>query len=143
MITRPAIYLTWMSMRMWSRDRAALFWTFFLPLVIMVIFGLLNFGELGKVDIGIVDLAQNEASARFIEEAGQVEALRVTVGDEAEERAALEDGQRDLIVVLPPNFGPSVNRSRSRMGTHDDSGPISRRPARRVPGRFELPSVGR
>ena len=108
MITRPAIYLTWMSMRMWSRDRAALFWTFFLPLVIMVIFGLLNFGELGKVDIGIVDLAQNEASARFIEEAGQVEALRVTVGDEAEERAALEDGQRDLIVVLPPNFGPSV-----------------------------------
>ncbi len=93
-------------MRMWARDRAALFWTFFLPLVIMVIFGLLNFGELGKVDLGVVDLAQNEASARFIEEAQGVEALRVTIGEDAEERAALLDGQRDLIVILPPNFGP-------------------------------------
>ena len=66
MLRRPTIYLTWSSIKMWSRDRAALFWTFFLPLVIMVIFGLLNFGELGKVDLGIVDLAQNEASGRFI-----------------------------------------------------------------------------
>lgn len=110
MATRPAIYITWMSMRMWARDRAALFWTFFLPLVIMVIFGLLNFGELGKVDLGIVDLAQNEASARFVDEAENVEALRVTVGDEGAERAALEDGQRDLIVILPANFGPTATR---------------------------------
>ena len=91
---------------MWARDRAALFWTFFLPLVIMVIFGLLNFGELGKVDLGIVDLARNEASARFIEEAQGVEALRVTLGEDGDERAALADGQRDLIVILPANFGP-------------------------------------
>jgi len=93
---------------MWARDRAALFWTFFLPLVIMVIFGLLNFGELGKVDLGIVDLAQNEASAQFIDEAGNVQALRVNIGGEAEERAALADGQRDLIIILPENFGPAI-----------------------------------
>ncbi len=93
---------------MWARDRAALFWTFFLPLVIMVIFGLLNFGELGKVDLGIVDLAQNEASARFIEEASDVEALRVVIGAEQDELAALADGQRDVILILPQNFGPAV-----------------------------------
>jgi len=77
-------------------------------LVIMVIFGLLNFGELGKVDLGIVDLAQNEASAQFIDEAGNVQALRVNIGGEAEERAALADGQRDLIIILPENFGPAI-----------------------------------
>ena len=93
---------------MWARDRAALFWTFFLPLVIMVIFGLLNFGELGKVDLGIVDLAQNEASARFINEAEDVQALRVSVGSEQDELAALSDGQRDVILILPQNFGPEV-----------------------------------
>ena len=93
---------------MWSRDRSALFWTFFLPLVIMVIFGLLNFGELGKVDLGIVDLAQNEASARFIDEAGEVEALRVTTGSEVDERTALDDGKRDLILILPEHFGPEA-----------------------------------
>ena len=93
---------------MWARDRAALFWTFFLPLVIMVIFGLLNFGELGKVDLGIVDLAQNEASARFINEAEDVQALRVSVGSEQDELTALSDGQRDVILILPQNFGPEV-----------------------------------
>lgn len=93
---------------MWSRDRSALFWTFFLPLVIMVIFGLLNFGELGKVDLGIVDLAQNEASARFIDDASNVAALRVSVGSEQVELTALSDGQRDLVVVIPDGFGPTA-----------------------------------
>ena len=108
MLTRPTIYLTWTTIKMWSRDRAALFWTFFLPLVIMVIFGLLNFGELGKVDLGIVDHAQNEASARFIDEAEAIDALRVNVGDEGDERTALSDGQRDLVIILPENFGPAL-----------------------------------
>ena len=108
MITRPAIYLTWSSIKMWSRDRAALFWTFFLPLVIMVIFGLLNFGELGKVDLGIVDAAQNEASARFVAEAKSIEALRISEGAEGSERAALSNGQRDLVIILPENFGPTT-----------------------------------
>ena len=107
MRTNPAIYLTWMSIRMWARDRSALFWTFFLPLVIMVIFGLLNFGELGKVNLGIVDLAQNDASARFIADAEEIDALRVSTGTEAEERAELSDGRRDLVVILPENFGPA------------------------------------
>ena len=108
MLTRPTIYLTWTTIKMWSRDRAALFWTFFLPLVIMVIFGLLNFGELGKVDLGIVDYAQNEASARFIAEADAIDALRVTSGNEADERAALSQGQRDLVIILPEQFGPAM-----------------------------------
>jgi ABC-2 type transport system permease protein len=97
---------------MWSRDRAALFWTFFLPLVIMIIFGLLNFGELGKVDLGIVDNAQNEASERFIAETEAIEALRVSTGNVEEEKAALSDGQRDLVVILPANFGPTLVEQR-------------------------------
>ena len=108
MLTRPAIYLTWSSIKMWSRDRAALFWTFFLPLVIMVIFGLLNFGELGKVDLGIVDQARNDASARFISETEAIDALRVTVDTEGVERAALSNGQRDLVIIIPENFGPAA-----------------------------------
>ena len=110
MLTNPAIYLTWMSIRMWLRDRAALFWTFFLPLVIMVIFGLLNFGELGKVNLGIVDLAQNEASTRFVEDAQAIESLRVTAGAEADELDALSNGRRDLVIILPANFGPVSDR---------------------------------
>ena len=107
-LTKPAVYLTWSSIKMWSRDRSAIFWSFFLPLVIMVIFGLLNFGELGKVDLGIVDNAQNEASSRFIAATEGVEALRVRTGPEDAERLALSEGQRDIVIILPQDFGPSM-----------------------------------
>ena len=107
MLTRPALYLTWSSIKMWSRDRASLFWTFFLPLVIMVIFGLLNFGELGKVDLGIVDEAQNDASADFVAELATLASLRITAGPEAAELDALSAGQRDLVIILPQSFGDS------------------------------------
>ena len=80
-VNRPSVYLTWWSIKMWSRDRAAIFWTFFLPLVIMVIFGLLNFGELGKVDLGIVDHADNDASQTVHRRClGEMDALRIATG---------------------------------------------------------------
>ena len=109
MLRRPEIYLTWSTIKMWSRDRASLFWTFFLPLVIMVIFGLLNFGELGKVDLGIVDQAQNEASAAFINELSGIDALRIATGAAETEQAQLADGQRDVVVILPPDFAVPGN----------------------------------
>ena len=105
MLRRPEIYLTWSTIKMWSRDRASLFWTFFLPLVIMVIFGLLNFGELGKVDLGIVDHAGNDASAQLLDGLSELDALRITAGEEGAERAALADGRRDVVVILPADFG--------------------------------------
>ena len=112
MLGKPAVYLTWWSIKMWSRDRAAMFWTFFLPLVIMVIFGLLNFGELGKVDVGIVDQAENEASTGFIRGLSQIDALKIATGSAETERAALADGKRDLVIVLPEGLasGPGVSQ---------------------------------
>ena len=104
MPVKPSVYLTWWSIKMWSRDRAAMFWTFFLPLVIMVIFGLLNFGELGKVDVGIVDHADNDASQSFIDGLAEIDALRIATGSADDERAALADGKRDLVIVLPEDL---------------------------------------
>lgn len=111
MLARPSVYLTWWSIKMWSRDRAAMFWTFFLPLVIMVIFGLLNFGELGKVDVGIVDNAGNDASRGFIEGLSEIDALRIAMGTAEAERAALADGKRDLVLVLPEDLASATGGS--------------------------------
>ena len=102
----PTWVLTLASLKMWYRDRQAIFWTFFLPLVLMVIFGILNFGNLGAVDLGVVDLAQNEASRRLIGDLGEIESLDVATGNnETEERLALSEGDRDLVLVIPPEFG--------------------------------------
>ena len=109
MRTKPTWTLTKASLKMWFRDRQAMFWTFFLPLVIMVIFGVLNFGVLGRIDLGIVDLAENEASQGFVSILQAINAFDISRGDsEAAERLALEDGERDLVIIIPADFGPAL-----------------------------------
>jgi ABC-2 type transport system permease protein len=93
---------------MWFRDRQAMFWTFFLPLVIMVIFGVLNFGALGRIDLGIVDQAENEASRGFVSILEAINAFDISQDNsERAERLALVAGDRDLVLVVPPDFGSS------------------------------------
>ena len=62
-------------MKMWYRDGQAIFWTFFLPLVLMVIFGVLNFGDFGRVELGLVDQARTSASRNLISTLEKAEAV--------------------------------------------------------------------
>ena len=102
---KPTWTLTKASLKMWFRDRQAIFWTFFLPLVIMVILGVLNFGALGRIDLGIVDLAENEASQGFVSILEAINAFDLSRGDsEATERLALEAGDLDLVIIIPSDF---------------------------------------
>ena len=108
MSANPTFVMTVASIKMWLRDRQALFWNLFLPLMIMGIFGILNFGALGRVKIGVVDLAASDQSQSLVESLDGVEALNVLDGGTlADERLALEDGDRDLVLVLPVGFGVS------------------------------------
>ena len=101
---------------MWSRDRAALFWTFVLPLIIMSIFGVLNFGSLGRVDLGVVDRAGNELSRGVLDRLEEIDALRISAGKSlVEEREALIDGDRELVLVLPDDFGETAGPSDVRV----------------------------
>ena len=106
--TNPTFVLTVASVKMWFRDRQAIFWTFFLPLVLMVIFGVLNFGDLGAVDLGLVDEAHNQASRDLSADLYKIESFDLFEdGTKDQEIEALSDGDRDLVLVIPPNFAGS------------------------------------
>ena len=105
MKNNTAWVLTVATIKMYFRDRAALFWAFALPILIMAIFGVLNFGSFGSVDLGVVDTADNDASRRFLESLEPIEALELSLGAMEQERQALMDGDRDLVMVLPQGFG--------------------------------------
>ncbi len=97
------------SLKMWFRDKQALFWSMLLPLLFMVIFGLMNFGSLGRVDLGIVNLASSPTSQGMLEALKSIEALDITyLADRQAALAALEEGERDLVLVVPPGFGASI-----------------------------------
>jgi ABC-2 type transport system permease protein len=93
-----------MLIRAFVRDFTGLFFSLFLPLGFMLIFGALNFGAAASFDVGLVDQAQNADSRTFAQTLEKVEAFDLTTGSLELERAALEAGDRDMVVVIPPGF---------------------------------------
>jgi ABC-2 type transport system permease protein len=86
------------------RDRTAVFFSFFLPLVIMLIFGVLNFGAAAELDLGVVDEADTASSRAVVDAFEQVPLLRVIPGDLDEQLAELSEGDRSLVVVFPAGW---------------------------------------
>ncbi len=100
-----AIKFTWTSIKMFFRNKQGLFWSLFLPILIMVIFGLMNFGNAGKSNMAIIDQAKNQQSKTLISNLQKVDIISVTQYDnENDAKAALQKGDLDLVLVIPKNF---------------------------------------
>ncbi len=95
---------TLLLLRSYTRDRAALFFGFFFPLIFMMLFGILNLGAVANVSLGIVDEAGNADSERFVSALSGVETFRVSTGARADETAKLTAGERDIVIVIPAEF---------------------------------------
>jgi ABC-2 type transport system permease protein len=97
--------LTYSSIKGYVRNWQAMFFALLVPLMILGIFGLLNFGGTVTLDIGVVDQANNQASQALMDNLRQVKAVKLHTGSLAAERAALEQGDRQLVAVLPSSLG--------------------------------------
>lgn len=98
------INLTLVSIKMYLRNKQALFWALFFPLVIMTVFGLMNFDNMGELKIGVVNKSPSSAAKDFVSRLEKMEGLEITQGSEEEESKSLEKGDRDVVMVLPEIF---------------------------------------
>src|SRR5687767_9253480 len=87
------------SGKMFIRNRAAVFFSLFLPLIIMLIFGVLNFEGSTEIELGVVDEADNEASADLRDRLAEYVYLILIDGDRESELAELEEGERGFVLV--------------------------------------------
>lgn len=103
---RIALSLTVASLKMYFRNRQAIFFSLFIPFLIMVIFGLLDFDRFSGADVGIVDQAQNEASAAIILQLTDRtdELVDVELGSLGKETERITDGEIDAMFVIPAGF---------------------------------------
>ncbi len=101
--------LTVANIRSLVRDRAALFWTFFFPVMFVFLFGWI-FGGNGntKVDIGFVDQDNTPVSAALQQAFSQVTLLTVHTGSLEAEETAMQHGDISAIVVVPAQTGAHV-----------------------------------
>jgi ABC-2 type transport system permease protein len=101
------------SFKMFVRNRAALFFSLFVPLLIMLIFGVLNFGGTTSTSLGVVDEADNPASHALVSALGATPSFEITPGDRDAELAELKQGHRDLVLVIPAGYQGSVTSGSS------------------------------
>src|SRR5918995_1849969 len=107
---RPRLALWWAlfaaSVKMFVRNRVAVFFSLFLPLIIMLIFGVLNFEGSTTISLGIVDEAETDASAALIDGLHGFEYLEISEGGRESELAELAEGDRGFVLVVPSDYQP-------------------------------------
>src|ERR687896_365928 len=97
------------SIKMFVRNRAAVFFSLVLPLIIMLIFGVLNFEGATEIQLGIVDEARSEASAALVDGLSEFEYLIISEGTRETELAAASAMFGSLgSDPGAPTFGPPV-----------------------------------
>jgi ABC-2 type transport system permease protein len=94
-------------LKIFSRDRQAIFFTLFFPITFMAIFGFINTGAEDPIEIGIVDNAHNAFSERFIDSLSENSLFHVSVDSEDKLRSEIVDGDMALALVLPQQFDGS------------------------------------
>jgi len=106
------------NLKMFFRDRTTIFWSILFPILLMGLLGL-GFGKAQTIDfrVGVVD---EDGTAWSAELRGVLDnrSLPFTVtnhSDAAVARSALERGDLDLVLVVPPGYGDFMaNQTASR-----------------------------
>lgn len=98
------LVMTRVFLKIFSRDRQAIFFSLVFPLLMMLAFSLFNNGEAEPVVIGVVDEAQSPLSQAFIDSLEADPLFDVVPGIEAVLRSQVIAGDLNLAVILPPEF---------------------------------------
>ena len=103
------VQLTVTQMRLFVRNRQALFWSFFLPVFMMVLLGGVVGGGGGfNLYLTVVDEDQSSVSGELLTDLNHQEGLDVTQADMAAGLKRLDRGDTDMLLVIPSGFGEQV-----------------------------------
>ena len=108
------LLLTVANIKSLARDRAALFWTFFFPVMFVLLFGVLFSGTgNSKVSVGFVDLDNTPTSAAVHQAFSGVSLLDIKVGSLDDEKAAMQHGDVSAVIVIPKGLQDTVTSAKS------------------------------
>lgn len=106
---RTFLTLTKSSIKMFYRNKQALFFTFFSPLLIMVIFGVIGLDKVSKIDVGLaLNMPPTAGTAEFVQALKQVSVFNIHEGTEADERQAILDDKLSAVLLIPWDLIPST-----------------------------------
>ena len=109
------LLLTVANIKSLTRDRAALFWTFFFPVMFVLLFGVLFSGTgNSKVKVGWVDQDNSQASMGLHNAFANVPLLSLQSGTLDEEKTAMQHGDISAIIVVPSGLEAVVAKTNGK-----------------------------
>jgi ABC-2 type transport system permease protein len=109
--------LTIANIKSYVRDRAALFWTLAFPLIFIFMFGFIfQGGGGGGLSLGWVD-QDTSSSATTLQTAFEAQdGIELTITDETDALARMQDGQIDAVIVVPAGYGEAISAAEAGTG---------------------------
>lgn len=101
--------LTAASMKMYFRNITAVFFTMFIPIILVVIFGLLNIGGgSATIHIGLTNNSKTVIAKNFEGSLKGIKTFKVDTLSQEEARDKLAKGKIELQVIIPEDFGAAT-----------------------------------
>ncbi len=110
---RAVLALAFKDLRVFSRSKSAMFFTFAWPLIVAVMFGMLFGGSnrpSPRLAVAVIDEDGTPGSAAFIHGIETSDSLNVTRLPRAEGLEAVRTGRRMAAIVVPAGFGAARER---------------------------------
>lgn len=108
------LVITKYSILMFFREKTAIFFSLFIPIMLMSIFGLLNQGSGVKFNVAVVDQANNAYSKQVVQTMEKVSAFRITTGETKDQAVSdLKNAKFAYVLVLPKNFGSNFSAAQA------------------------------
>lgn len=107
---RETLTITKYFIIMFFREKTAIFFSLFIPVMLMGIFGLLNQGDGIKFNVGILDQANNEYSHQVVDTMKQINSFNITTESNIDEATIkLKEAKLSYVLVLPEGFGSNFS----------------------------------
>jgi ABC-2 type transport system permease protein len=98
--------ITLASIKMFLRNRQALFFSLFMPFIIMFIFGYIGFDKPPTIDIGLVTHSPTVATQAFVDQIKKFPSFTIHEGTLGDEQALLNQGTLSVVLEVPDNLVP-------------------------------------
>ncbi|MDB5077521.1 MAG: type transporter [Chloroflexi bacterium] len=95
------LHMTIANLKMTVRARQALFWNLAFPLIILVLLSVV-FGSGGNIKVTVGVVGNGPVANATRNALAHINGVTVKTGSESGERAALKNGDRDAVLVIPP-----------------------------------------
>ena len=105
------VALTLANLKMMARNRQAIFWALFFPLLLVVVFGLFDFNGVSAASVVVIDRSESEKSALLRDQLSEIGFLELESNESGLDQARdnVADGDLGYLIVIHEGFaGPAA-----------------------------------